>query len=221
MASYQRIALYILFDAIEADLTSLIRSAALPEGSQLLSSDERAKALLRLQNQTELETLRHPDGDLINGLDIGDKLAVLNRCKKNLPQIAQTSISQVNDHLSRSISVRNSVMHGRPLTTNDYSTAFSLAESLFRAPSVWPTLASTYRDFTVNPEKILSASFELIESRELSETLNNLPTPDYDDTGFVPRPTLEKDLKKKLLGRHPVITVLGDGGNGKSPFRKG
>lgn len=46
--------------------------------------------------------------------------------------------------------------------------------------------------------------------------LNNLPRVEYDDTGFVPRPKLEADLKKKILGRHPVVTVLGEGGNGKS-----
>jgi hypothetical protein len=49
-----------------------------------------------------------------------------------------------------------------------------------------------------------------------TEVLNNLPRVDYDDTGFVPRFKLEADLKKKILGRHPVVTVLGEGGNGKS-----
>ena len=46
--------------------------------------------------------------------------------------------------------------------------------------------------------------------------LHNLPKADYDDTGFLPRPKLEAELKKKIFGRHPIITVLGDGGNGKT-----
>lgn len=47
-------------------------------------------------------------------------------------------------------------------------------------------------------------------------TLNNLPAPDYEDTGFVTRPALERELKRKILSRHPVVTVLGEGGSGKS-----
>src|SRR5262249_19256358 len=67
-----------------------------------------------------------------------------------------------------------------------------------------------------DPDSISSKAITLLEDERPPTVLHNLPKVDYDDTGFVPRPDLEADLRKKILGRNPVTTVLGDGGNGKS-----
>jgi len=216
VASYQRIALYILFDAIETDIVSLLRALRLPDGTELLSSEERNKALVRLQNQSAAQQLLHPDADLLTGLDIGDKIAIVQRHKRYFATSARDHFSQFYDPLIRAIPIRNAVMHGRPLTTNDYASAFSLADDLNKYPHIWPTLYKTYKDFTESPDTVLATSFEFLETNDFDSTLHNLPAPDYDDTGFVPRPDLERELKKKILGRHPVVTVLGDGGNGKT-----
>jgi LuxR family transcriptional regulator, glucitol operon activator len=68
------------------------------------------------------------------------------------------------------------------------------------------------KDFT----SVVSRPITTIEHDGITAVLNNLPRVHYDDTGFMPRPRLEAELKKKILGRHPVVTVLGDGGNGKT-----
>lgn len=215
LASYQRVALFLLFDALERDLVSAISAIKLPPEIQLLSSDEITKAAKRIETRIgESDAL--DSSLLISSLDLGDKLAVLNRHKIHLPANHATYYSGLYGKLTGAISARNALMHGRPLTATEYATGFALANDLVQKPAFWPTLAENLQIFNKNPESFVSRSIEILDDDQVSETLNNLPQPDYDDTGFVSRPQLEKELRKKLLGRHPVVTVLGDGGNGKT-----
>jgi LuxR family transcriptional regulator, glucitol operon activator len=72
------------------------------------------------------------------------------------------------------------------------------------------------RRYNDNPNDFYNSSISILEEESSAEALHNLPLPDYEDTGFFPRTDLERDLRSKILGRYPVITVLGDGGNGKT-----
>src|SRR5262249_11243227 len=107
-------------------------------------------------------------------------------------------------------------MHGRPLTLDDYVCGFAFGNDLSRRPDIWSNLAESLRQLRKDPDSISSKAITLLEDERPPTVLHNLPKVDYDDTGFVPRPDLEADLRKKILGRNPVTTVLGDGGNGKS-----
>ncbi|WP_152555439.1 NB-ARC domain-containing protein [Sphingomonas sp. FUKUSWIS1] len=214
MASYQRVALFIFFDAIERDLVARIRSACGFDCPDILTINERGKARLRLQSRNE-ET-DGGDHDLLHGLDLGDKYSILLRHKARLDGISAEYYLSKRNLFERAIPVRNATMHGRPLTTDEYSIGFSLAHEFLSAPGYWPTLFATYKEYGQNPDALLSVSVKLWDEDIQGEVLNNLPVPDYDDTGFQPRRALEADLKKKILGRHPVVTVLGDGGDGKT-----
>lgn len=69
MASYQRVALFLFFDAIERDLVSRIRAACGLDCHDILTLEEREKARNRLQSRGgEIGT---SDGDLLHGLDLG------------------------------------------------------------------------------------------------------------------------------------------------------
>jgi tetratricopeptide (TPR) repeat protein len=214
MASYQRVALFIFFDAIETDLVARIRSACGMDCVEILTTQEREKAKLRLQ--TRGGDVSGGDYDLLHGLDLGDKYSILLRHKDRLDQVSAEYYLANRHTFEKAIPIRNSTMHGRPLTTEEYSVGFSVAHEFLSAPSYWPTLFSTYKQYGQNPDALLSVSISLWDEPITGEVLNNLPVPDYDDTGFQPRKTLEKELKKKILGRHPVVTVLGDGGDGKT-----
>ena len=216
MASYQRVALYVLFDAMERDLVQRIRLLQSSKAEPLLTHDERQKATARLQRRDSPFAISDDEQDLLHGLDLGDKLAVVLRNKTALDQSAREYYQGKRQWLERAIPIRNSVMHGRPLTTDDYATAFALANDLLKSPAYWPELSLTYRKYASDPESFVTTSLSFLEDEKIGEALNNLPLPDYDDTGFLPRPALEKELKKRLLGRHPIITVLGEGGNGKT-----
>lgn len=214
MASYQRVALFIFFDAIERDLVDRIRHACGLDCSDILTLQEREKARLRLHARDG--DLEHTDHDLLHGLDLGDKYAILLRHKARLDQSSAEYYTKYRSAFERAVPIRNSTMHGRPLTTEEYSLGFSIAHDFLSSPSYWPTLFSAYKEYGHNPDALLKVSVALWDEPLTGEVLNNLPVPDYDDTGFQPRRSLESELKKKILGRHPVITVLGDGGNGKT-----
>ena len=214
MASYQRVALFIFFDAIERDLVARIRGACGVDCPDILTPEEREKARLRLQAR-DGDTDR-TDHDLLHGLDLGDKYSILLRHKARLDQSSAEYYLAHRNAFEKAVPIRNSTMHGRPLTTDEFSLGFSIAHEFLSSPGYWPTLFSTYKEYGQNPEALLKVSVTLWDEPISGEVLNNLPVPDYDDTGFQPRRALESDLKKKILGRHPVITVLGDGGDGKT-----
>lgn len=215
MASIQRIALFVFFDSVEADLVSRIRSIPNEDGSSLLSEDERDKAKLRLEKISNIPESAD-DGALLHGLDIGDKYSVLMRNAPRLPKATRDYYKSLKNSFEKVIPVRNAVMHGRPLTVSQHTQAFAFASDLVKAAGYWPTLAKSFQDYDKDPEGIIKAAKISFIEGETPGVFHNLPSPDYDDTGFIPRDALQADLRKKILGRHPVITVLGDGGDGKT-----
>ncbi len=216
MATYQRVALFILFDSMETDLISHLRTVAISSDA-LLVQDERDKALPRLQRRESAVFDPLDDFELINGLDLGEKYQVLLRHRALLSTSLADYFLGINNEIQKLVPIRNATMHGRPLTTTEYALGFSAAESFIKKPLIWQSLNESYRRYTNDPHAFLERSIVFLERDYGSRAaLNNLPVPDYEDTGFVPRPSLERDLKQKILGRHPVITVLGEGGSGKT-----
>ena len=216
MASYQRIALYAIFDAIERDLIQFIRHSLSPSGIQL-TEDEATKARNRIIKRHREGLYNLDDAfDLLHGLDLGDKFSILLRYKTDLSHADSKYFKGLKQLFDRAIPVRNDIMHGRPLTVDDYALGFALGNDLNKRPDIWRELSSSLSEMNNKPEAIISKAVLLLDDERSSAVLHNLPKADYDDTGFMPRQKLENDLKNKILGRHPVITVLGDGGNGKT-----
>ncbi|MXO71442.1 tetratricopeptide repeat protein [Alteraurantiacibacter buctensis] len=214
MASIQRIALFILFDALETDLSSYIRS--IPDDSLVLTEDETTKSRLILSQNSAKTFDAESTFDLVHALDLGQKFSITLRHKEYFSESFINYIKNISGKLGRIIGVRNSVMHGRPLTVDEYVIGFAFASDLLNKPNFWPNLARTYAEYSKDPERLANRSISVLENPPDFGALNNLPIPDYEDTGFLRRPELESELKKKILGRYPVITVLGDGGNGKT-----
>jgi LuxR family glucitol operon transcriptional activator len=214
LASYQRIALFILFDSIESDLIQHIRHIA--GANPGLTAEESDKARTRLLRKAGI--LLDPDNpyDLVYGLDLLEKFQVLMRNKAGLDAQALDYFKSISSQVARSIGVRNDIMHGRPLTVDEHIFAFSFAQGLLSKGGYWPNLRQAYLEYANSPTAFVQRSIQFLDEPPQAEVLHNLPPPDYDDTGFLSRSTLERDLKKKILGRHPVITVLGEGGNGKT-----
>ncbi len=55
--------------------------------------------------------------------------------------------------------------------------------------------------------------FWLAEARSVP---NNLPSPEFDDTGFLGREQDRREVLKHLASAYPVVTVVGEGGIGKT-----
>ncbi|MEG8052558.1 hypothetical protein QP185_03520 [Sphingomonas aerolata] len=128
MASYQRVALFILFDAIETDLIAHIRSAS---GNDIvLTETELDKAKGRLLSKAVQVLDSDSPFDLLYGLDLHEKYQVLMRNKDGLQTDVRDYFQSLAGIIQRSISVRNDVMHGRPLTVDEHIFAFSFAQTL-------------------------------------------------------------------------------------------
>jgi len=216
MSTYPRVALFIFFDAVERDITDQIRSLPIADDVVVLSHEEASKATSRLERREGVSVDPADHLSLLPGLDLGEKYSVLMRHRNLMDLSKKEYYESKKSSFDKIIPVRNAVMHGRPLTTTEFGVGMSVANELVSSPLFWPNLNSALRKYDNDPEYFYQSSISVIEEDSSGETLHNLPSPDYEDTGFFPRPALEKDLKKKILGRYPVITVLGDGGNGKT-----
>lgn len=214
MVSYQRLALFVIFDSLERDLVAVIRSVSQDE--DILTQDEQKSAQVALSRQPQIVLDSNASFDQILGLDIGTKYQVLMRLKDRLDNSVAEYYRKLQLSFEKVVPVRNAVMHGRPLTIEEYAIGLAFSQDLLRRPKLWPNLQRDYIEYARAPDQFASKAVSMLDHPENFGVLNNLPLPDYDDTGFFPRPDIERSLKKKILGRHPVITVLGDGGNGKS-----
>lgn len=216
MASYQRIALYIIFDALERDLIQIIRRSLQASGETLLTDEEVRRARDRITRRGRDDLYNLDDQfDLLNGLDLADKFDLIIRNRNELATSDAKYLVSLKRQFDKAAPIRADVMHGRPLTLDDYVVGFAFGDELSKRPDIWTGLATSLTALRKNPDTIISKAM-VFEEEGSTGVFNNLPKVDYDDTGFVPRPQLEADLKRKILARHPVITVLGDGGNGKS-----
>ncbi|WP_170787080.1 tetratricopeptide repeat protein [Ruegeria lacuscaerulensis] len=215
MASLQKIALYIFFDSVESDLIQNIRKFTPENREKLLTPQEREKAIDNLSRRESSHNLED-ELELLKGLDLGEKYSILMRLKDMMVNDARQHFSNIKKHFDQCVSVRNTVMHGRPLTIDEYSKAFALTSELIKYPVYWPKLTEVHKRYSKDPNSITEAAIQYLDDFGFSDTFHNLPLPDYEDTGFFPRKKLEAELKKKILGRHPVVTVLGDGGDGKT-----
>src|SRR4029077_2377209 len=63
---------------------------------------------------------------------------------------------------------------------------------------------------------VLSLVIPSFWSVDFSTIPHNLPLPEFDDTGFLGRDKDRKEVTRLLLSPHPVVTVVGEGGLGKT-----
>ena len=154
MASYQKIALYILFDLMERDLIDAIRRYS--GGEPRLTDDETSKAERNLRSRSHSRLDPKDPFDQLYGLDLGEKYAVLLRHKSKMDESSRSYYTELNNKLGEVIGTRNSVMHGRPLTVNEYSIGFAFAQNLLSNDRRWPLIAKSYYQYSKSPESLVS-----------------------------------------------------------------
>ena len=113
---------------------------------------------------------------------------------------------------------RNRVCHSRPLEEEDLPSFLDLGKFLLQHASTWDwdELKAVQRKMDEDPNDVLRLQIPEFWRLERGTVPNNLPLPDYDETTFLGRITERKELKRHLLGRHPVVTLVGEGGVGKT-----
>ena len=156
--------------------------------------------------------------DLLEYLDLGDVVQAIRAHDNRFDDATKSYIKKYYIGLVGLIPIRNRVMHSRPLEFDDLPRVSDLTSEVVKSqPALWANLRTTRRELERNPE---FATTLIIPDApdETTKVLHNFPEVEFDDTGFIGREKELGNLKRALLGSYPIVTVVGEGGLGKTAF---
>lgn len=207
-----RARMYVVIDALESDLRRLLREYVLPynDVSTALGGFEK-----KARERAVDDAVGANDVDLVDYLDLGDEVSLLNRHRAFLTDDDASALRICNPSLQQLIPIRNRVMHGRPLATADPDDFNSAAATIATSGLTALRLRDVHNRLNADPDWHPVAH---LEATLADKVLHTLPPPDYDETGLLGRQREIARLKKLLLrtDRDPVITLVGQGGVGKT-----
>jgi LuxR family glucitol operon transcriptional activator len=217
--SAARLTLFATLSAVEADLRDAV-VLHLDDGRdpRRILGDERytrAQSKMRLQDGSgssdEAEL-----AELLAFTDFLDPFEVLRSQKTRLPEDVRKSLNGVAEDLPLLAPIRNRVMHRRPLEFDDLSVCERIASRLVSTdPQLWRETCSVAAQLADDPSWVFGLDIPWQVDPE--DERHNLPIPDFDETGYLGRGTDVESIKRSLLSpQWPVVTIIGEGGVGKS-----
>lgn len=208
-----RLTCFALISAIETDCREALleletkHEVTIPKGAR-----EAATQRLTRDRKSAGEGL----DVLVQYLDFADSYQALLANKKFLSATLSESMQALARQLQALIQVRNRVAHSRPMEIGDLPLALDVAQALVALSAAeWASTKEVVERLQREPSFVLGLTVEL-PIDPLNQPQHNLPVPDFDETGFFGRTAELKRIKKALLGAYPVVSVLGDGGIGKT-----
>ena len=213
--SATRLTCFALISALEEDLRFNIESLFGEEPIAEFLSDARInKANGRRDRDGVGPATTVPAA--VSYLDFGDGYEILMGQKQSLPTALRDSLGAIAATVPRLIAIRNRVAHTRPMEIDDSAALIDATHELLRQKSdSWPNTESTKARLIADPSYVLGLTIHLPTDPDHGPQ-HNLPVPDFDETGFFGRQTELRRIKKALKGAYPVVSVLGDGGIGKT-----
>jgi hypothetical protein len=206
-----RVALYAVISAIEEDLRSVLARGLGVSAAPGIFGDELTA---RAQDRAHRDLGDRPTtvGELLPYVDFGDAWQLVARQGAPLPPVWSSTAKQLAPRLEKLVATRNRVMHTRPLNFEDLPLTLETAQRLDEVASLEvPRLRETLRLLADDP-----AALDRVLPEPDNEEQHNLPYPDFDETGFIGRRDTIEHVKTLCLGPFPVITILGEGGMGKT-----
>jgi LuxR family glucitol operon transcriptional activator len=214
-----RLTIAAIIYAIEIDLKSLVVKHLTPfhDNLNFIGSQETIdNTVKRFKNDNQNLPITDNIEEVIQYLDFADFFKVILSNKAFFPDSIITEIKNSITELEKLIAVRNRVMHTRPLMSGDFSIAFSFGKIKQESRNdVWLTLKSTLRKIEEDPSYVLTLTLPVLNLLN-EDTHHNLPIPDFDETGFIGRKKDVAEVIKLILGNNRVVTIMGEGGIGKS-----
>ncbi|WP_298964095.1 NB-ARC domain-containing protein [uncultured Methylobacterium sp.] len=212
----QRLTMYALISALERDLRYFISSNIVISlgGSKLLPDAVRKKASERALKEDP--DILHSEEDLIEYLDLSEEIQIIRTHESVLDGSTRAYIKRYYTGLEGLIPIRNRVMHSRPLEFDDLPRVVDLSAELAKSHRVlWANLRGIRQELDRNHDFVTRINIPSVID-ETIKILHNLPQTEFDDTGFVGRERELNDLKRALKGSYPVVTIVGEGGLGKT-----
>ena len=214
--SASRLTCFALLSAIEDDLRAVAEAELSEVDAQEVLANSYEAARDRLIREIGRSTAYPSVKDLLPFIDFAEAFQLLIRNNTDLSDYYSEYLRRVAPRLQRLAPIRNRVAHTRPLDYEDFATTVDTAQDLAEERNFpWTTLRETLAKLAEDPSYVLGLEIRFPDQPE-SDELHNLPTPDYDETGFIGRGAVVANLKKVLKGAYPVVSIVGDGGVGKS-----
>lgn len=213
-----RLTLAAFIYGIEIDLKSVIKKFIAPYYTDLgFVKDELVE-----RNVTERFKKENPDLEIsknidlaIDFLDFYDTIIILEKNKPFLNVQLNDYLKSISASIIEITPIRNRVMHTRPLLGGDFTTVYDFVNKIKSTdPLEWTITLETKTLIEKDPSYVLTLTIPSI-IREDSKVIHNLPFPDFDETGFIGRKRDVEDIKKLILS-NKVVSILGDGGIGKT-----
>ncbi|ELA8139979.1 NB-ARC domain-containing protein [Vibrio parahaemolyticus] len=211
-----RLSCFGIISAIEDDLRALI----LRTTSDLkdLPLDIQDKVVDRFNRENEVKPDITPQlGDYLNFIDFLDSQKILHKIKRNQTLLKEELLIFICENLESLSPCRNRVCHSRPLESTDF---FDLRQFCIE-------LLERSKDYKFSEIKkvinnlddrayLSSIGTPAVWDDKKRNIFNNLPMVEFDDTGFLGRVDDRTSINKLLLSDTRVITIVGEGGIGKT-----
>jgi LuxR family transcriptional regulator, glucitol operon activator len=214
--SLNRLTLYVLISALEEDLR-MILSQSIPANMppiEVFGEELFDQTVLRFQGENGDNSYIQGFGDLLNFIDFPDAYKLFQTNKSYFEVDKAKIFTSFIPKFDSLVPVRNRVAHGRPLHFDDLSICLDLIEQLqSKLDYKWRSLVEVQDKISKNPGWVLEMNLPPAPKDRIS---HNLPIPDFDETGFMGRKDHLRSLRDMLMGPYPVISIIGEGGLGKS-----
>jgi LuxR family glucitol operon transcriptional activator len=209
----------IFASSIESDLRRAVVDELNKRGvTDFLTAEVRENARERaLRDENCPKSLASNDHTLVNYLDLGQLCQLIQKNKSTHFAGLTSGLTEVANSAVHLIPCRNRAIHGRALEYDDFTVIQLFAEEAIKERKIrWHDLAEAFRRLRssgIDSSSIVIPSFWHDEEETIP---NNLPPADFTDTGWVGRKHDVENIKRLLKGSYPVISIVGEGGVGKT-----
>ena len=212
-----RLTCYAILSAIEIDLRNLIDESQVVGATFDIPNDINDRMTSRAKKDGKNpESLNF--SILLDYCDFDDLQKILMKNKELFVDVTPDQIKVIASLISKSVPARNRVCHSRPLEPQDLADFLDLAEELktYLSNDNLPELTGILYRLETEPNFVLHLTIPSFWRQDAINIPHNLPVPEFDDTGFIGRRQARKDLIQQILSPFPIITIVGEGGAGKT-----
>lgn len=213
-----RMSCFSLVSAIETDLRIVIINELTEDNLDNLPTDVVKVAKERYFDYKK--EVFSKDGDpleLLNFIDFYDLSKILHKITDIQTYSSKDDLKEIAFNLETLSPCRNRVCHSRPLEPSDFTSLLDFSNKLKSIGKAydWKNIHIALKNLD-NPSFALALeipSFWRVNTKHIN---NNLPLPEFDDTGFIGRDKDRKSITKLLNSNTKVISIVGEGGVGKT-----
>jgi hypothetical protein len=214
----------LITSTIELDLRSWIAKEILNKKSLeilnkkiFISLKEKFYDHFHRKNKVEPDNDDYTDDILINYLDLGQCIHILNEHKQELSPPSLTIFKKIQEKLESIKPIRDLATHNLTIDTNDEKILVDFTEIITKYAIHFENTLQKLNNLKNNNEDFFDNEFQLNEISGNNIVKNNLKKSEVLETGYIQREKYNKKFNG-LLKNNSLISIIGDAGSGKTTF---